>query len=315
MLGDRKLIKETRITFESRARAVKRLWNRFAKKDELWNLWRFRKIIIDVYKYKVLFVVAKHKRKIVGVLPLWFNSKDKYYEYVSGWWPEKNRPFGDNPGIIRKMIRSVPGKVCLYGMTSQAAKLCGLKTIRDDDHYGLDLNKCKLSWEGYLSTLKRKKRQTIKWDIRQTEKHKPIVRYDKYNDLLRMFKLNIKRMDQKVKKHKSGDQSIFLSDSLQKKVFRKIWQQRGKDYQVRIISVLVRKQVVSCDFNVIYKKNYYCLQGSQAIDRVAGIGAYANMLDIQDAIENECRYVDFCMEDHRWKSKWFKGSPRYIVSY
>ena len=75
--------------------------------------------------------------------------------------------------------------------------------------------------------------------------------------------------------------------------------------------ILERGKVVSCDLNLVYKDRYYTLLGGQDVAKVKGIGTYANMLDINDSIEQDCSYVDFCMEDHHWKSKWFKGTPRY----
>jgi len=290
---------------------AKKLWKKYSIVKDVWDLWEFRKIFLDIYKYPVRFVVAKRKNKIVGVLPLWFDKDQNHLEWISGWWAEKSRAFCNEKRVIKKMLDSLVQKVSLEAMGPESKKSFPYRLKRDYDHFGLNMNHVGGTWDGYLESLKSKKRQTIKWDIRQVEKLNPKVRYDHVTDLRHLFRLNIDRMNVKSKLYKDEESSVFEKDKRQMKVFRELWRRRGRAFNTRIISVLVRGKVVSCDLNLVYKDRYYTLLGGQDVAKVKGIGTYANMLDINDSIEQGCSYVDFCMEDHHWKSKWFKGTPRY----
>lgn len=289
---------------------AERLWGSWSKDEEYWDLWSFRKIFIDIYKNPLYFVHAKRDGKTVGVLPLWFDKKKKHYEWVGGWYAEKSCPFYSDKEVIKDMLKSVNGTLRLEAMTAETASILPVMAERDQDHFSLDLKTIGYSWEGYLKTLKRKKRYNLARDIKRINQLRPFVRYDHQEDLEEMFRLNIERMDKKSKIYSDEESSVFVDEEF-KQAIREIYRQQGKHYKARIISILVDNRVVAVDLTVIYKNKYYAIVGGLDVERVSGIGTYINMLDIKDAVEQGCDLVDYCMEDHHWKHSWFKPTPRY----
>ncbi len=308
-------LKEIKLLHVTDLRTVEKLWRTYSRLDNVWDLWEFRRVFIDVFKYPLLFVIAIWKSNIVGVLPLWFDSKQGHYEWISGWWSEQSRPFCNDSGIVLKMLKSLDQKVALECMTGETAVLFNGLVESDFDHFGLDLTRVGGTWDGYLESLRKKKRYNIKRDIKRVLGRKPVIRFDKKSDLEHLFRLNIARMSRKAAIYADEEKSVFEVDAKQNEAFLELWERRGEAYDARIVCVEIGGKVVSCDFNLIFQKKYFTLLGGLDIDRVSGIGSFANMLDIQDGVNHGCTYIDFCMEDHHWKHSWFKASPRYKVVY
>lgn len=292
------------------------IWNTYSRMETIWDLWEIRKLLIDVYKFPLHFVTGFKGKSIVGVLPLWYNKILNQYEWISDGWTEENYAFGNDPEIIGELISKIEQKLVLEAIHPKDVYLFDKKNIqKDSDHYALDLNHVGGSWEGYLLSLPGKKRQNINRDIRSVFSKKPIVKYDETKNLKDMFDLSVHRMRQKTKKYDDEDESIYESkeSNIYKEFINQLWINRGDKYNARIISVEIGGEIVSCDFNLVYKNKYYPLHSGINIDIISGIGSFSNMLDIKDAIDNKCNYVDFCMEDHHWKSSWFKSDPMYKI--
>lgn len=293
------------------AKRAENLWSKFCKPRTVWDLWEVRKAFLNVYKYKILFVVAKVRGKTVGVLPLWYSKSAKAYEWISGWYAEESYPFTKSKIVLQMMLDRVDGKVVLEAMKYGAAKLFPGRLVRDFDHYGLNLKKVGYDWDKYLMSIKKKKRENIRKDIRTINAKNPVISYDNLKDLKYLFSLNKKQMRRKVKIYADETLSIFETDKKQEAAYKEMWKCSGGRYKVRLITVRIGKKVVGCDFNLIYKNKYYTVIGGTDIQACSGIGVYMNYLDIQDGIAKGCNYVDFLMENHYWKEDWFKPERRY----
>ncbi len=292
-------------------RRLEKMWNALCTPKTVWDLWEIRKAFLDVYKYKVLFVEARKGKKTIGGLPLWFSKEAKKYEWISGWYAEESGPFTTNKSLVKKMIAKVDGPMSLECMDGKTARLFPGKLVRDFDHFGLSLKTVGYSWDKYLATLKTKKRQNIKRDVRSIIAKIPVVRYDNPADLKHLFRLNRMQMRRKVKMYNDESLSVFETDKKMGRAFLEMWKRSGGRYRARIITVLVGGKVVGCDFNLIYKKKYVTVLGGSNVKAVSGIGNFMNYLDIQDAINEKMEYIDFMMENHYWKEDWFKPERRY----
>jgi hypothetical protein len=290
---------------------AKKLWLKYCEPKVVWDLWRIREIFLDVFKPKIHFVEALRNGESVGMLPLVFNQHKKKYEWL-GWWSETNRVFVEDPEILKMMLRKVKGKIVLASLDSTEAKKFGKGIKKDSDQFILNLRKLNWSWENFLAKMKKKKRQNLRRDIRAIDSMQPKFRYNKIDDLKHFVRLNKMQMRRKVKLYDDMKLSIFETDKNEIKVFRKLFKQAGKDYKVRILTVIIDDKVVGVDFCVIYKNRYTAMLGGLNIKAVSGIGVYMNYLDIKDAIDHQCDYADFMMDDCHWKKDWFKqGRKRY----
>lgn len=294
----------------------KKIWNTYSKKRTIWDLWEIRKILIDVYKFPLHFVVGTVKGEIKGVLPLWYNKILNQFEWITDGWIERNYAFGNDRDVISVLLKNIKGKISLEAISPDDIDLFDKSIIKSDsDHYGLDIGEIKNSWDGFLLSLPRKKRQNINRDIRSIFQMNPVIRYDLANDLQKLFDLSVLRMRQKVKKHDDEEISVYETpeSDIYKSFIKELWNRKGNEYNARIISVTIKNKIVSCDFNLVYKNQYYPLHSGIDVDSASGIGTFANMLDIKDAINYKCNYVDFCMEDHHWKHTWFKSDPMFKI--
>jgi CelD/BcsL family acetyltransferase involved in cellulose biosynthesis len=290
---------------------AKELWLKFCKPKVVWDLWTIREIFFDVYKREPYFVVAVQDGNPVGMLPLWFNEEVKEYEWV-GWWSEYNKPFTSDQAVLKLLLSAVKGKVRLQTLDTKTAKLFNNEVRREEDQFTLNLKKYNYSWNNFLQTLKKKKRQNLRRDIRAIDNLHPVIKYNRYADLKDFARLNIKQMERKITMYTDEMESIFKTDKRQIKFFRKLFKKSGKEYKARIITVLINKKVVGVDFCLIYKNTYIAMLGGLDINKASGIGIYMNYLDISDAIDHNCDIVDFMMEDHHWKKEWFKGKSRFV---
>lgn len=287
------------------------LWTTYSRGKSIWDLWEIRKILADSFRLPYYFVTAEDKGEMTAVLPLALNADEKRFEWIGAGWAEGNYPFCEDPNVVNRLLEFVEGKICLEAIKSDDVRLFGTMLLPDHDHYGLDLHKTGGSWEGYLETLKGKKRYNVRRDIRRIESLEPVVAYDNPADLEVMFDLNVGRMREKARKYLDEERSSYEGESADRIFIRKLWQQGGGAYRARLISVKVGGKLVAVDLNLAYGKTYISLVGGLDVERVDGIGSYMNMLDIKDAGEMGCDYVDFCMEGHHWKDSWFEGDKMF----
>jgi hypothetical protein len=290
---------------------MKQLWMKWCSPEQVWDLWEVKETFMKVFRYKSFFLAAYLGRKLKGFLPLWYDSSLGHYDWISGWWAEYSRPFCSSKSIVSKMLDTLEGNIFLGCMDKKYIKYFPKGIKRDFNQYAIDLKKLNHDWEEYLKTIKKKKRQNIRRDIRSIEKFKPTVRYDRVSDLNILARLNILQMKRKKAMYDDEWDSVFLKDKNHMKAFKRLFQNQNKNYQARIITVMIKNKVVAVDFNLLYKNKYYCLLGGVNIIKYSGLGNYMNYMDINDSIKLGCDRIDFLMEAHHWKDDWIKGEPRY----
>jgi len=72
-----------------------------------------------------------------------------------------------------------------------------------------------------------------------------------------------------------------------------------------MISTVIRGQVVAVDLVALYHQVYYCLAGGYDVENYSGLGSFANLQLIKDAIELESvDLIDFLQGDVNWKNSW-----------
>jgi CelD/BcsL family acetyltransferase involved in cellulose biosynthesis len=151
-----------------------------------------------------------------------------------------------------------------------------------------------------MAKLSRKKRYNLRRDQRLILARGPNTVINRFEDLERLFELSIKRFSKR-------DGSPF-QDEARKKTFREIINLACK-YEVRMVSIEIENEIVGVDLIAIYKGTHYCLQGAYDLEKYPGLGNYANLLIIEDAINLGAKAVDFLEEADGWKDDWFEPLP------
>lgn len=306
-------MKNVSIEIYTDEKECEKIWRNYSRNETLWDLWQIRKIIAELFELRWHFVVAKKGSDILGALPLCYNPAEKRLEWVGAGWAEGNYSFGDSTEVTRMMLNSLKEDIYLDAIFEKDAWLFGTDLKPDSDHFGIDLRKVDGDWEGFLKSLSGKKRYNIKRDVKSIEARNPVVLYNRASDLEVMFDLNINRMREKSIRYSDEERSVYEEGNLDKEFISRLWKNRGNGYDARIICVEIDGRPVSCDFTLMSKSKYYSLHGGVDVKAASGVGSFSNKLIIDDAVALDCDYVDFCMEDHHWKSSWFEADP--VVRY
>jgi len=280
------------------------LWEEFSPNDSLFDLWDFRLAFWRGYQYQPYFITLSFQEKVISVLPLWFDKEDNQYTWFGGSWPDENIFFTKSAKTIPLLLKLIPGKTRLFCIRGQEGIIDqGSFLEADEEKYILDLKNFS-SLDDFWGTLKKKKRYNLKRDWKRIQALKPEIIVNDFSHLETLFKLNINRFKEMVL---DDNKSTFLAKEKQK-TFREIIN-LAKDYQVRMISTMIDGKIVSVDLVAIYKQTYYCLAGGCDVGNYSGLGSFANLQLIKDAIELEnVDLIDFLQGDVNWKASWRLGT-------
>lgn len=284
---------------ETDLRKCEILWKKFSTNQSLFDLWNLRLAFWRGYRYEPYFITLSFHNDIISVLPLWFDQEDGQYTWFGGSWPDENVFFTKMPQTVPLLVKLIPGKVRLFcirtqeGITNQENLL-----ESDEEKYILNLDGFK-NLGDFLARLKKKKRYNLKRDLKKIESQNPKVIYDQFDHLENLFKLNINRFDGMLLEE---GKSTFLPKEKQE-TFREIIKLSGK-YRVRMISTVIDQKIISVDLVAIYKDIYYCMGGACDVENYSGLGTFANLQLIEDAIQIGAKRIDFLQGDCNWKASW-----------
>jgi hypothetical protein len=276
------------------------LWNEFSPNESLFDLWDFRLAFWRGYQYQPYFITLSFQEKTISLLPLWFDKEDNQYTWFGGSWHDENIFFTKSPKTIPLLLKLVPGKTKLFCIRSQEEITdCDNFLETDEEKYVLNLKNFS-SIDNFWEILKKKRRYNLKRDWKKIQALNPKIIINDFSHLENLFKLNINRFEGMVL---SDNKSSFLTKEKQK-TFREIIN-LAKDYQVRMISTVIRGQVVAVDLVALYHQVYYCLAGGCDVGNYSGLGGFANLQLIKDAIEmKNVDLIDFLQGDVNWKNSW-----------
>jgi hypothetical protein len=284
---------------ESDLNKCQSLWEEFSPHQSLFDSWNFRLAFWRGYKFSPYFITLSLQKKVLSVLPLWFDPEDQQYTWFGGNWPEDNSFFTKAPVTIPLLLKLIPGKVRLVCILPSQATIIQENLLQaDEEKYVLEIKDFR-SLDDFWQRLKKKKRYNLKRDWKRIQELKPKIIYNEFSHLENLFALNIRRFDNMVL---DDGKSTFLPEE-KRTTFREIVN-LAKDYKVRMISTLIEKKVVSVDLAAIYNGVYYCLAGGCDVEDYSGLGTFANLQLINDAISLGMKKIDFLQGDLNWKASW-----------
>ena len=303
--GHSKFLNKVSIKIVQDIDKCKYLWNKFSKRERLYDLWEFRYAFHKAYNFKPYFIVLKSGNEIVGILPLDYNIKKDVYWWFGGDWQEDNSFFTTNDIYTPLLLFFAPKKLELFAIRNLPRSLNAYQRniVNCDSQYKLDLIQ-KFTLGNYLDGLKKKKRYNLKRDIDRILKLNPKIVINNKSDYKQMNTILMKRF------HSKGELPDFESDPEISDAFANVIKNNAP-YKIRYFSIYIDGRCVATDIVAIYKGVYYALKGAYDVGDYSGIGNYIFVKEIEDAIKLGMKEINFLQTDYGWKHKWFQEVPLY----
>lgn len=281
------------------------LWQELANPKTLFDTWEFRFAFYLAYRFEPYFILLKNKSENLALLPLWYDTDEKRYEWFGSDWQEEVRFFSKDPKYIPILLSAAPSPLLLNAISPKsAASLGGAVALEPDDaKYVLNIEKFS-SHEDYLMTLKKNPRHSLRKDRRRIERQNPEIIIDNFADFDSLVELSVRRLKEKGK-------TPDWTDPRREETFRQVLKLTGKSYKVRMVSVKINGKIAGVDLVCLFNDTYFTVKCGYNVAEFPGIGNFVNLIEIDDAIKLGMKKVDFLQNNYAWKSRWFEAVPLF----
>ena len=299
------LLKTLQIEIISDISSCSALWERFSPQKSLFDVWEFRLAFYKAYKYKPYFLLLKNRSEELALLPLWYEDDKMRYRWFGGDWQEEVRFLSKHLKYIPILLSLAPSPLLLNAIAEDSIRPLERK-IRfeeDDPKFVLALREFR-NHEDYLTTIRKKTRQNLRRNKRRIEKQNPRMVINDFSNFEYLVRLSKERFQQKR-------EETDWEDLRRVEAFRKVIGLAGKSYKIRMISVLIGKQIAGVDLIALFKGCYYTLRCGYNVRDFPGIGSFFNLLEIDDAIRLGMKKIDFLQDSYEWKDIFFQRIPLF----
>lgn len=280
----------------------KRAWNYFSPNQNLFDVWDYRCCFFDRRIHRFHFILGKYNRRYDGLMPLIYNKKENKYEFFGSWFPEPNFFYIRNKLRISQYLNACPEKTNLRGIHWSEKKYYSFED--DELTFFLDLMKYKYDYMTYINSFSKKRQKNLRQELRPILNSNYKIVYNKLNNFNTLVNLNIKQF---------GSHSHF-ADPYMKKALRKLLLMANRDNLVKLIGLKIGRKIEAVDFCISYKNKFYPLAGGANVYRYSNIGKFMTVLDIQSAINEGARFIEFLATFGHWKKLWHFDS-RMLLKY
>jgi len=288
---------------------AEKIWNALSPHAVIDDEWEFRVTFFKSLGYTLYFCVAYDDNQPVMLLPLQENTGKKlqppyrpeyspFLEVFGGDDTDDNWIFMKSgyESVIDQLLARLPKNTVLAPLAHEkvgayTAEFYTNKYLMPINDYNNYENYIDAMWSG---SSKKKLRQQIRGLY---SKYTVEVRHNQYEDIEKMFDLNMKRF---------GDRSSF-SFAYRRQIFKDFM----KNFRVEIISILVNGIVESVSYGIIYKGVYIGMNAGTNND-ISDLGKLQVLLQIDRAIMLKCTLYDAGKGSSRWKEEFhFESLPQY----
>ncbi len=294
---------------EDEIKKCEALWERFAPRKSIFDLWSFRAAFYLAYKHQPCFIVLQEGKEDVGLLPLWYEKEKDRYFWFGGWWQEDNDFWVNDRSLVPELLALCPKRACLNSLPAAAipSQMAG-SFQPDDPKYVLDIRETK-TFDEYLAGLKKERRKSIKKSLFAIENQGPRVVFNDFKNFDDLVSLSVKRF-----KNVKEDKNDFWydpawEDPRRVEAIRNTIKLAGKNYQIKMLTVMLDGKIAGVDLVAVFNDCYYALAGGYDLENFPGIGNYCNMLNIKDALSLGLSKVDVLQSDCGWKHRWYQEVP------
>lgn len=266
------------------------LWEYFSPKQVLWDLWDFR-FCFHADNFSFNFIAGFDGKNKIGLLPLVFDSNEKYYTYFGGEFPEQNRfLLKDKKNIGLFLEQCLIGTSISY-ISSEEAKYYEFKP--DEKRYFLELAKYGNSFENYLKSFTKKHRKNLNYDLRKLKEKGYSLEHNNISDFETLVELS---------KIRFGGESSYSSEIFVSSMSKLIDSALGIG-ALDMISIKVGNKVEAVGLGVFYNNVYYVLGFGRNVE-IKNLGKLMVAEQIKSAITHKCSEVDFLSTESNWKELW-----------
>lgn len=281
---------------------AKDVWNKLSKNETLYDRFDVRYCFYQNAPVPLYFYTAYDGEEPVALLPLQYNAKDNYLEFLAEAFIEGNHPFF-KPGyeyLLPELFKiDFPHPVQIYDLDGEDKFILDLPL--EDYVYYLDLAGIK-SFDDYLLRAfpNGRKRYNFKRLFNLLEKeHTLKIIQDDFAGLEALMDLNVKNF---------GSES-YLNTKAERQAFFNLLK---LPLAWKMMALEVDGQKLAYSLSVIYNQVYYYLIVGSDISEVKDAFKYLTKVNMETAIKNNCQIFDCSLGDCNWKQYWhLSKKPQY----
>ena len=294
--GHANLIERLRLKVHSEIETCHLLWEKFSKKNSLFDLWDFRYAWHEGYNYKPYFYTLYEGKKPIAFLPNWTEDCDFYV---------------NDEKLIDLLLFIAPSPLHLNAVKGKYLKIISrFGKIKDDDQKNEKDITAYSSINSIMSSFKKKYRYNLKNSYSHIQSLDPKIIYTegKEGNLInKLIDMNIKQFDTGILEDESD---LVIPERA--KTYRQMVNNSGKTYITKFIEVYIQDTLAAIDFILVHKDKYYTIKGGNEIAKFGGIGNYIIYLEFEDALKKGMSKVNSLQVDYGWKHRYFDQTPLYV---
>ena len=271
-------------------RECRDLWEKYSEKQVLWDLWDFR-FCFHTDNFKFNFIVGFDDKNEIGLLPLVFDAKEKYYTFFGEEFPEQNKFLLNDKQNVKLFLENCPKDTSIYYIDPEEAKYYNFAT--GDKRYFLSLEKYGNRFESYLNSFNKKHRKNLNYDLKKLKERGYILEHNNIKDFERLVELNKKRFGNESD---YNEKDFILSIS-------KLIDAASRINALDVISIKIGNNAEAVGLGAFYNNVYYVLGSGRNVE-IKNLGKLLISEQIKSAIANKCSEIDFLSTESTWKELW-----------
>lgn len=283
---------------------AEKIWKGLSPNLTLYDDWNFRYCF---YKYHtdnpLLFYAGYLGDELIGLLPLQYNSKEKYLEFWSEEFMEDNHVFIKKgfENLVPRFYEEIKEPAKIYYIVDDCHYVRNLPI--EDYKYILNLAGFKDYREYLESAFEGKSKKNLKREISIIEKNPVAIREDEEEDLDLVFGLNINTFKEESDFHGKNKKEIFRD-------FLKL------DLPLHLMSIEVNGEKLAASVSILYNKIFYLLSTGSDNKKIPNLGKYLIFKNIEKAISLGAEIFDVGVGDCGWKERFrLERVPQYKFNY
>jgi hypothetical protein len=278
------------------------IWEKLTPKETLYDLWEVRYCFYKNDPQPLFFYVAYDNGEEIALLPLQYNEKKNYLEFLAEAFIEGNRPFfkkGYEYLLPQLFNIDFPHPVQVFDLTGEDEFISSLPL--EDYVYLVDISKFN-NFDDYLNYAfpNGRKRYNFKRLFALLEKeHEVKVIYNDFQDLASLMDLNVKNF---------GEES-YLNTRSERQAFFDLLK---LPLDFKMVAIEVDGIKLAYSLSVIYKDVYYYLIVGSDVSEVKEVFKYMTKINMEIALKNRLKIFDCSLGDCNWKQYWHLDKrPQY----
>ncbi|MFA6513983.1 MAG: GNAT family N-acetyltransferase [Patescibacteria group bacterium] len=281
---------------------AKEIWNKLTPAESIYDLWDLRYCFYKNNPQPLYFYVAYDDTEAVALLPLQYNEKKNYLEFLAEFFIEDNRLFFKKgyEYLLPELLKiDFPHPVKIYDLMGEEEIISSLPL--EDYVYLADISDCE-NFSDYLKKAfpNKHRRHNFGAIFKNLEKNYSIqIVKEDFQDMEKLFDLNVK----------SFGKESYLGTGRERKDFLDLIK---LPLEWKLVTVIVDGVKSAVSLSVIYKETYFYMISGADNSLVKDVFKYLTKINLELAIENGAKIFNTSLGDCNWKQYWhFDKSPRY----